>query len=399
MSFLNSNFFKNSILFFVSIIAALFLGEIVLRIILPPWYKIPDELLLRPDPVLGHVLIPNAIPIHDGNGFKNPMVPAKADIVALGDSMTYGINNNLEQSWPSYLGNAMNMSVYNMGVGGYGPIQYYALTEKALSFNPKFIIVGLNLGNELFDAYNLVYNKVQPFGPSQSAIETEWKDLRFPEFVNDKPYPPSVLGNQDFKFESIRIFLRKNLLIYDFFASKTYPLRESLGLSKKRDLSTDDWTTTEINPILAYQDNPKIDTLFWINRNAIGLDLNNKNIQEGLRLTLDMLGRMQNRVKVSDSKLVIIVIPEKAAVYEKILGDKVKLNETFVEVIKNENTIRDTVLSFCKGKGISCFDLRPGLEEALSKNIRIFSKSSDGHPLSGGYEVFAKLIADYIYNL
>src|SRR5688572_30586092 len=42
-----------------------------------------------PDERLGHRPNPDK-PGHDRKGFRNPEVPAKADIIALGDSQTYG---------------------------------------------------------------------------------------------------------------------------------------------------------------------------------------------------------------------------------------------------------------------------------------------------------------------
>src|SRR3954462_2215482 len=44
-----------------------------------------------------------------------------------------------------------------MGVGGYGPVQYLVLTDQALQLSPKTIVVGLYLGNDLYDAYHLTY--------------------------------------------------------------------------------------------------------------------------------------------------------------------------------------------------------------------------------------------------
>src|SRR5882672_6569628 len=106
------------------------------------------------DPELGMRIKPNT-PGHDANGFRNASVPAQVDVVALGDSQTWGVNVQSADAWPQQLAKLSQGSVYNMSVGGYGPVQYWRLTEKALAFSPNVIVVGLYFGNDLYDAYSL----------------------------------------------------------------------------------------------------------------------------------------------------------------------------------------------------------------------------------------------------
>src|SRR5437016_7392418 len=108
------------------------------------------------DSELGVRLVPNT-PGHDANGFRNASVRAQVEVVGLGDSQTWGVNVQSADAWPQQLAKLSQRSVYNMSVGGYGPVQYWRLAEKAFSFSPKVIIVGLYFGNDLYDAYSLTY--------------------------------------------------------------------------------------------------------------------------------------------------------------------------------------------------------------------------------------------------
>src|SRR5689334_12652403 len=99
---------------------------------------------------------PNA-PGHDRNGFRNATIPQGVDIVAIGDSQTWGINADLKETWPSVLGTLTNSSVYSMALGSWGPLQYDLLTDDALNLSPKSIVVGLYFGNDIFDSCNHVY--------------------------------------------------------------------------------------------------------------------------------------------------------------------------------------------------------------------------------------------------
>src|ERR1043166_1793444 len=108
------------------------------------------------DPQLGVRIPPNS-PGHDANGYRNAAGRQQADIVAVGDSQTWGVNVQAADAWPQQLEKIVQRPVYNMSVGGYGPVQYWQLIPKAVSLSPKVIVVGLYFGNDLYDAYSLTY--------------------------------------------------------------------------------------------------------------------------------------------------------------------------------------------------------------------------------------------------
>src|SRR6267143_427695 len=110
------------------------------------------EQKLVPDPELGNRLAPNIVGL-DSNGFRNDVVPTRADIVAIGDSQTWGVNADRQDAWPQQLAKLSGRSVYNMSLGGYGPVQYWVLTDRAQKFSPRIIIVGLYFGNDFYDTY------------------------------------------------------------------------------------------------------------------------------------------------------------------------------------------------------------------------------------------------------
>ena len=89
----------------------------------------PGDLLLASvvaDPILGHRIEPHTTG-HDALGFRNAAAPARAHIVAIGDSQTYGVSAPRAGSWPSQLSDMLGETVYNMALGGYGPLEYLHL--------------------------------------------------------------------------------------------------------------------------------------------------------------------------------------------------------------------------------------------------------------------------------
>src|SRR6185503_10304100 len=148
-----------------SSVLALLLGEFAGRLAVHPG----DFLTARraEHPVLGHRIEPNTTG-HDALGFRNPAVPERAEVVAIGDSVTYGYAAARDDSWPHQTGVLLRQPVYNMGLGGYGPLEYVYLAEhEAKKLRPSLLLVGFNFGNDLVDAYTSAY---------QNSYWREWRD-------------------------------------------------------------------------------------------------------------------------------------------------------------------------------------------------------------------------------
>ncbi|MFP6640656.1 MAG: hypothetical protein VCC04_10470, partial [Myxococcota bacterium] len=71
------------------------------------------------DPVLFLRLLPGS-GAHDEWGFRNLGVPSKVDVVAIGDSNTWGINATREKNWPGWYSQMSGKSVYNLGIPAFG---------------------------------------------------------------------------------------------------------------------------------------------------------------------------------------------------------------------------------------------------------------------------------------
>ena len=137
-----------------SLVFSILAAELVARAVLDPLDYLNPTVV--PDEFLGH-RIEGHTGGHDAWGFRNARRPETADIVCIGDSMTYGVMVPARESWPVILARLSGETVYNMGLGGYGPIQYlYLLENLAVKLRPKTVIVGFYFGNDLFDVYTAV---------------------------------------------------------------------------------------------------------------------------------------------------------------------------------------------------------------------------------------------------
>jgi hypothetical protein len=93
----------------------------------------------------------------DAWGFRNSEPwPERADIIALGDSMTYSLSVHDQQAWPAFLEQALApRRVLNLGLIGAAPQQYLRVYETfGAKVSPKVVLVALFLRNDLRDATN-----------------------------------------------------------------------------------------------------------------------------------------------------------------------------------------------------------------------------------------------------
>ena len=109
---------------------ALLLCELIARLILNPVDYL-SPVLVR-DEIL-EIRLPSKSGDHDNWGFRNAKVPETAEIVALGDSHTYGNTSRLT-----------GKNVYNLAMGGYG-------VSLAV---PRS---GLYIGDDFDNAYRITY--------------------------------------------------------------------------------------------------------------------------------------------------------------------------------------------------------------------------------------------------
>lgn len=140
---------------------------------------------------------------HDVLGFRNLCVPNQMDVIAFGDSMTYGGGVRLEQSWPAVTEATLQSTpgfadthVYNVSLGGWSSTHYLYLFKKMLSFSPKVIVVAIYTGNDPLEATRLAYS-VDDF----AYLRPE----RFPEMpklpkANHKIWTATLSSGQKYSF-------------------------------------------------------------------------------------------------------------------------------------------------------------------------------------------------------
>ena len=371
----------SSFLVLLSIVLAILISEFTARLFL---YKVD---YLQPytysDDKLGFVIKPYSAG-HDKWGFRNRVFPDRVDIVAIGDSMTYGNCALSSYSWPALLELKTNKKVYNMGVGGYGPVQYYyLLREKALQLKPKIVIVGLYLGNDLWDTYNMIYNSQY------------WRDLQDNNIINDSKQPNGekltlIADTNEPKDNnySIKNYLSHNSVLYRIIVYSV------LGdIARWNDATV----KGKSNDKMVFLENKKhnIKTSFISGENLFGLDINTKEIKEGLVKTLLLFDMMHKLCSQRNISFLVVIMPTKAMVYSKYIDYGLDKYGLIKKQIECETEVTNDIIKHFKYNKINFVEALPFMQNNIGAHM-LYTASIDGHPNRWGYDIIAQTVADYL---
>ena len=276
----------------------------------------------------------------DALGFRNRAVPIVADVVALGDSQTVGRNATLDWSWPALLAEQLPLKqplVYSMASGGWGPVQYLYMAEKALAFRPRVLVVAFYTGNDAYDAVKVAYN-----------LEA-WTSLRgLPE---RPPDPPS-----------------------------DWPPRP------------EDLWTVPAGPF---------DTVLTPRARLVANDRALPSTTEGYRIAAEVARRIGALAAKDGVKVVFTIIPTKELVYApRIARDGIEARADFAKLVTDESAnVEELARALRAVPGATYVDVVQPLQQAALDGEPIYPPSQNGHPIASGYETIARALAPVVDHL
>lgn len=357
----------------VSTGVALLLCEGLARLVLNPSDVLSVEIVH--DDILGGTPSPSAKAGFDAWGFRNRSVPETADIVAIGDSHTFGNTARMLESWPYVLANLSGRHVYNMGMGGYGPNQYfYLLKTKAFTLKPRTIICGLYMGDDFENAYSISYGL--DHWAYLRQLPAKKADFNIWETVAE---PPS--GSK-----RIRLWLSRHSVIYQLAVHAS-------ALGKVQGEAQIKKAAAQHDENVAVLDVPDKHILeaFRPKSMLTRLDQQSPEVREGMRITFQLLKEMNDLCQRNHVQFVVVVIPTKEQVFSEYLehNPKIALDDTIDQLLANERLARTATFKFLGDANISYTDALPALKGSVEQSL--YGKSAgDMHPNKNGYAVIAK---------
>jgi hypothetical protein len=355
-----------------SLVCSILAAELVAQAVLDPIDYLNPTVV--PDEFLGH-RIEGHTGGHDAWGFRDARRPETADIVCIGDSMTYGVIVPASESWPVILTKLSGESVYNMSLGGYGPIQYlYLLQNLAVKLRPRTVIVGFYFGNDFLDAYLMShFNKHwSKYKNVDTANLTEGGELIYPRG------PGKFLGG-------LRDWLSRNSMLYTLVTERTI-----FDFIRDRELSAQGASDSDL---IRYRDEKHQVTFNLATR---FLNLRDPRLQNAMQVTGHIMSDIQSVAEKRGIRLIIALIPTKERVYGKLIqqaGYREKYPR-LADTLDQEDRARVWMINLLHQLRIETVDLLPAQEAAVSDHD--LYPLADPHPNKYGTRVIAQAIDDYL---
>ncbi len=346
----------------LSVLICCFVGELTLR----KYTHYPLGLFSNTvsHPNLGHVM-DAALPEIDLSGFRNNYV-GKPEVVALGDSHTYGFNVRSEESWPSVLGEKLGKHVYNYGVGGYGVLHYDYLMQDAVHLRPEMILVALYLPNDLADVCTLALASPYWFN--------ERDDINIDRKLCIDHQNKKKLANVARSRKS-KSWLKENVAIYSVLFD---------WYAKIRPLKSDE------HGLVVGGGETKIKYL-KIRKHAENMDMEQPHIKMSLNVLKLFISRAKALVDSSDIDIAVLLIPSKERVYyDQLMTKKTKLPSIYHKLVLNEDMLKAEVSRYMDSLKMPHADVLPSMQKALDSSQSLYSVVDDSHPIGMGYQIYAE---------
>jgi hypothetical protein len=316
-------------------------------------------------------------------GFRNVEVPASADVVAIGDSHTYGNTATMADSWPYVVASQTGLKVYSLSLGGYGPNQYYRLLlDRALQLKPRWVVVGLYMGDDFQNAFSITYG----LDYWASFRQENWRSVNadiwnVTEASGDIPW-----------HKPIRVWLSGHSVTYRllFHGPLLGAVKGSIQINEAERRADPAVTTLTVA-------NEGIEEAFRPIYIRERLNIRTPEIREGMRITLSLLGQMNEAARRAGSRFAVAIIPTKETVFADYLlrHPGVRLRTEIQDLVTMESEATRQVIAALDAAGIPHIETLPELRRHLRNHLYVRS-DKDMHPNRNGYHVIGDAVAQFL---
>lgn len=361
---------------------SLAVGEATLRVLTP--FPLTEESNMKPDPELLYTADPS-YPEIDANGFRNPEpLRARYEVVAIGDSHTYGSNVESSDSWPARFSAATGSSTYNLGMGGYSIYQYDVLFERALAFAPRRILVAIFLANDLMPDCALL-------GLPAWSERAARAGLQPPCEIESDTIPQATRRSLRSRIRRTAIASAVSTLILD---PVRYVWLPRVGLRRPA------------GPELVQYEVGGRTFAFALGRlrnQQRGTDLSRPYVRAVYSDGLRLLQGWRDRAREAGISLAVAIIPSKQLVLRSWALEKGHpLPDQLRELTDNEAAAARRLLSDLQQLDVPAVEALPFVVARFEESVRagdlMYPPGLDGHPYASGYAAYAEAFLSLVGN-
>ena len=294
----------------------------------------------------------------DENGFRNSSPMGSMDILAVGDSHTFGVNVSSEHAWPAELASKTGLKVYNTGVGSYGIATYHAVLSKLLASNKySKAIVALYPANDFQVSFSFCdIDFASPF----------WLDQRSRLHLNLLPLKPLCKGQDNVNkgwYKWIKANLAITSAIEILILDPLNSVKQSIALPGGL-------------PDIAMNTR---------NLNSEELQGESELLRESAKMFSDWATTFKGRIA-------IVIIPSKERVFYEVMRERNVLSSAptdLVTAVEREIAIEEFAFAEAARNLIPIVSALQDLKDLVSHSADAYP-TGDGHPYEEGYIAYTQ---------
>ncbi|EHR04608.1 hypothetical protein Bra471DRAFT_05411 [Bradyrhizobium sp. WSM471] len=371
-----------------------------------PVERVADNAMYGPDPALGARPKPG-FSDHDARGWRNKEALDRADIVAIGDSQTYGLGGVKENAWPQQLGSILAQTTYQIAFGGYAPPHFVRLSSEIFSLRPKYVVVGLYFGAQFTSSYLNVYFRAKDNGiEGLKSNDPEWlKVLSTAHHIDgDWWIRAQFMDCQLAQYvPDARLLQIKDILSWPPLGPLQYPwiARNSDFLRRAASRMPKPSATVLAAPYCVDFKKDGIEAILTPSYRLINLEPTDPRNLEGERNTVDSIIALKDEAIRNSAKLVVVLIPTKELAFSELATGLPGEQTTHLRRLwASEISARSRVSERLRSNGIAVCDALPSLQSMLRTGSDPYQGATgDGHPSASGYRAIAETVATEIRSL
>ncbi len=286
----------------------------------------------------------------DENGFRNSNQDNQGPIavVFLGDSQTYGVGVNDQETFASHVETLINRPVLNTACPGYNNIEQLELTDEVLKkYRPKYLVLCFFAGNDLFENYSNRFKLQNGAAADVSVPKKESGITNFKNYISKN----SAIYNLLIR---LRRFEFMNQLFYKLKLVNLEPPNELIAF-------------------LAGDDPEK--EKFW-------------------RVTDQVLTEIKQKADQNQTNLIIVLLPDRYQVEDKYWDQWVE--KYHLDPAKYDRLAPNRhLLRFCEQMRVPCVDTTEALR-GVASNGQAAYWPIDSHLNALGHQTVAQVIAEHL---
>jgi hypothetical protein len=297
----------------------------------------------------------------DGHGFRNAWPwPERAEIVVLGDSVTFALHVEDEQAWPAIIASSLPRNrVINLGLIGAGPQQHLRVYETfGIKLSPKVLLVGLFVRNDFWDE-NMFDSWLKSGAGGNYMV---WRDFGRPKQIGFNPQRPLASLKRALRWK-IDVFARQ-IYLYNLLLLARKSVKERLADEPK---------------ILHFMGGGRLE-LFPVDfiKATEGAYSNRRELE----LVLRSLERIWSTARANGTHVLVVFQPSKEEVYLPLLGEDIPDPGAPLRQELDE-------------AGIDYLDLTPVFRQKAAASEQLFFEV-DGHPNARGQALIAENVISHL---